>query len=38
MIDLTPQITQAQIAFGIAIIATSAVWYVFGKKPTRSKR
>lgn len=38
MIDLTPQITLAQIAFGIAVIALAVVWYVLGKKPTRSSR
>lgn len=38
MIDLTPQITQAQIAFALMVIALAVVWYVFGKKPTRSKR
>lgn len=38
MIDLTPQITQAQIAAFLGIIALVVVWYVFGKKPTRSSR
>ncbi len=38
MIDLTPQITQAQIAAFLGVIALAIVWYVFGKKPTRSKR
>lgn len=36
MVDLTPTITQAQIAFALAIIALAAVYYVFYKKPTRS--
>lgn len=38
MIDLTQQIIQAQIAAFLGIIALAVVWYVFGKKPTRSKR
>ena len=38
MIDLTAQITQAQIAAFLGIIAIAVVWYVFGKKQTRSKR
>lgn len=38
MIDLTPQITQAQIAFFLGVIALALVWIAFGKKPTRPKR
>lgn len=38
MIDLTPTITQAQIAFFLAVIAVAVVYYVFAKKPTRSRR
>ena len=38
MIDLTPQITQAQIAFFLGVIALAVVYYVFYKKPTRTKR
>ena len=38
MIDLTPTITQAQIAFFLAVIALTVVWYVFGKKPSGRKR
>lgn len=38
MIDLTETITNAQIATFLAVIALALVWYVFGKKPTRSKR
>lgn len=38
MIDLTPTITQAQIAFFLAVIALAVVWYVFGKKPLRPKK
>lgn len=38
MIDLTPQITQAQIAFSLAVIALVLIYYVFGKKSTRHKR
>lgn len=38
MIDLTPQITQAQIAFALMVIAVAVVYYVFAKKPTRPKR
>jgi hypothetical protein len=35
MIDLTPTINLAQIAFGIAVIALAVVYYVFAKKPPR---
>lgn len=35
MIDLTRQITLAQISFGIAIIALALVLFVFGKKPSK---
>lgn len=38
MIDLTPTLNQAQIAFALAVIAIAVVYYVFAKKPTRSKR
>ncbi len=38
MIDLTPQITQAQIALALVIIAFAVVYYVFAKKPLRPKR
>ena len=38
MIDLTPTITQAQIAFALAVIALAVVYYVFYKKPTRTRR
>ena len=38
MIDLTSQITQAQIAAFLGIIALAVVWQVFGEKPTRLKR
>ncbi|MEK7617416.1 MAG: hypothetical protein AAB414_05180 [Patescibacteria group bacterium] len=31
MIDLTPQITQAQIAFALLIIAGALVYLAFGK-------
>lgn len=31
MIDLTPQITQAQIAFALMIIAGALVYLAFGK-------
>lgn len=37
MIDLTPTITLAQIAFFLAVIAMAVVYYVFAKKPTRRK-
>lgn len=38
MIDLTPQITQAQIAAFLAIIAIALVYIAFGKKSTRSRK
>lgn len=38
MIDLTQTIIQAQIAFALAVIAIAVVYYVFGKKPTKTKR
>jgi len=38
MIDLTPQITLAQISFFLAVIAVAAVYYVFGKKSPHSKK
>ena len=38
MIDLTPQITQAQIAFFLGVIAIVLIYVVFVKKPTRHKK
>lgn len=38
MIDLTQTVVQAQIAFALAVIAIAVVYYVFVKKPTRTKR
>ena len=38
MIDLTPQITQAQIAFALAVIAFVLVFGVFGKKSRRANK
>lgn len=38
MIDLTQTITTAQIAFALAVIAFAVVYWVFAKKPSRSKR
>ncbi len=38
MIDLTPQITQAQIAFALMIIAGALVYIAFGKKPSKSRK
>jgi hypothetical protein len=38
MIDLTQTITQGQIAFALAIVAIAVVYFVFAKKPTRSKK
>lgn len=38
MIDLTPQITQAQIAAFLGIIAVVLVYVVFVKKPNRHKK
>lgn len=38
MIDLTPQLNLAQIAFGIAVIALAVVYYVFSQKTLRHKR
>lgn len=32
MVDLTHQLNQAQIAFGIAVIALAVVYYVFGRQ------
>lgn len=37
MIDLTPTITQAQIAFALGVIAFVLVFTVFGRDP-RSKK
>ena len=38
IVDLTEQITQAQIAFALVIIAFTLVYLVFGKKSKHSKR
>lgn len=38
MTDLTPQITQAQIVFFLAVIAVALVYIAFVKKPSRSKK
>ncbi len=38
MIDLTPTITQAQIAFSLGLIALAAVYYVLNKWPLKVKR
>ena len=38
MIDLTPAITQGQIAFALAVIAFALVYIAFGKKQTTSKK
>ncbi len=38
MIDLTQALTQAQIVFGLSVIALAVVYYVFAKKPIVSKR
>ncbi len=38
MTDLTPMLNQAQIAFGIAVIALVLVYQVFYKKPVKSTR
>lgn len=38
MIDLTPTITQGQIAFALVIIAFALVWRVFGEEPTKSRK
>ena len=35
--NLDSVITQGQIAFALLIIAIAVVYYVFAKKPTRSK-
>jgi hypothetical protein len=37
MIDLTPQITQAQIAAFLGIIAVVLVYIAFVKKPNKKK-
>jgi hypothetical protein len=36
VLDLTAQITQAQIAFALMVIAVAITYYVFAKKPTKS--
>lgn len=38
MIDLTPTITQAQIAFALGLMAIAVVYYVLTKKPLRQSR
>lgn len=38
MIDLTPTITQAQIAFALGIIAMAMAYYVLNKYPLKAKR
>lgn len=38
MIDLTPTITQAQIAFALGLIALATIYYVFSNKPLRRKK
>lgn len=38
MIDLTEQITNAQIAFFLAVIAISLVYMAFVRKPRKNKR
>lgn len=39
ILDLTEQITQAQIAFALAVIAFALVYIAFGKKkPSKSKK
>jgi hypothetical protein len=37
ILDLTEQLTQAQIAFGIAVIALALVWIAFGKNSSKHK-
>lgn len=37
MIDLTQTITQAQIAFALAVITIAVVYYVFAKKSPHRK-
>lgn len=38
MIDLTPTITQAQIAFSLSVIALVLVWRFFGKNTRKVVR
>lgn len=38
MIDLTPTITQAQIAFFLGVIALALVYIAFGKRPSKSRK
>lgn len=38
MTSLDQIMTQGQIAFALIIIAFAVLYYVFGRKPTRSKR
>ncbi len=37
MIDLTPYLTQAQISFGILLIAAALVYYVLNRYPLRMR-
>lgn len=37
ILDLTEQITQAQIAFGLAIIAFLLAWIAFVRTPSRDQ-
>lgn len=37
IIDLTEQLTLAQIASALVIIAIAVTYYVFAKKPTKSE-
>lgn len=38
ILDLTEQVTQAQIAFGLAVIALLLVWIAFVRLPEQGKR
>lgn len=38
MPDLTYQLTQAQIAFGISVIALVLVYHFLGKNPKKTKK
>ena len=38
ILDLTEQITQAQIAFGLAVIALLLVWIAFVRLPKDHKK
>jgi len=37
VIDLTPQITQAQIAFFLGVVALGIVYFVFYREPKRPR-